>query len=393
MIIVYEPECRGFAHEQVNAAIIKSLLEIYSSVVFFADKDHADSVISIINSKNITQKLTVIETSIPKRGSIFLKQLFLHNRIIKSIYSYAIKNDIKDIIYLSVNEVNLITFKLFARIYRKINVQIFVHGILEALTSNSINIFDYKVLFKLFFKLKRPANLNYTVFSPHIIENIEKNYKSLADQISSVYHPYIYKEREINSELNPLDNKHLETKFAVIGAFHMFKGADNIIEIANKIATKNCSAKIDVIGYNQLEEICPPNIISQNSSRRLTTKEMHDLSEKTDYFIFAYPENMYNYMASGALFDAFYYSKPIIALKHPMFEYYFKKLGNIGYLCDNLDDMENRIIELYNHHDKHYSTQVENIIKIKNDIFIPNNSDFFQKRFSPRYNHNSRNDK
>lgn len=36
----------------------------------------------------------------------------------------------------------------------------------------------------------------------------------------------------------------------------------------------------------------------------------------------------------------------IIALKNPYFKYLFDKYGAIGYLCDSVEDMKNKIINL-----------------------------------------------
>ena len=37
--------------------------------------------------------------------------------------------------------------------------------------------------------------------------------------------------------------------------------------------------------------------------------------------------------------DAFRNAKPCIALRTPLFEEYFETMGNIGYLCQDLDEM------------------------------------------------------
>ena len=43
--------------------------------------------------------------------------------------------------------------------------------------------------------------------------------------------------------------------------------------------------------------------------------------------------------SSGAITDAIALGIPIIALKHPYFNYLFSKGGDIGYLCDSFEDI------------------------------------------------------
>ncbi|MDR2343333.1 MAG: hypothetical protein LBD86_02230 [Spirochaetaceae bacterium] len=58
-----------------------------------------------------------------------------------------------------------------------------------------------------------------------------------------------------------------------------------------------------------------------------------------DFCVFFYPSNSYLFTASGALLEALGHLKPVIALHNPYFDYVFDKMGDIGYLCDNLDEM------------------------------------------------------
>ena len=60
---------------------------------------------------------------------------------------------------------------------------------------------------------------------------------------------------------------------------------------------------------------------------------------KLHFAIFFYPATEYVFRSSGAITDAIALGIPIIALKHPYFNYLFSKGGDIGYLCDSYEDI------------------------------------------------------
>ena len=65
-----------------------------------------------------------------------------------------------------------------------------------------------------------------------------------------------------------------------------------------------------------------------------------------DYALFFNRPSAYELRASGAILDAFSFLKPIIALKSPLSEYYFKKMGDIGYLCENYNAVRDTVLDI-----------------------------------------------
>ena len=71
------------------------------------------------------------------------------------------------------------------------------------------------------------------------------------------------------------------------------------------------------------------------------------------------------------MLDAFSHLKPIIALKTPLSEYYFNKMGDIGYLCQSYNDAIGAVMEILETRPlDRYHAQQENILK-KRDQFSP----------------------
>ena len=90
-----------------------------------------------------------------------------------------------------------------------------------------------------------------------------------------------------------------------------------------------------------------------------------------DYAVFLHEKESYYLRASGVFFDAINYNKPIISIKNSYFEYYFNKYGNIGYLCNDINEMFNIMkLILTNKEKANYMQQTKNINFLKNDLSI-----------------------
>ncbi len=65
-----------------------------------------------------------------------------------------------------------------------------------------------------------------------------------------------------------------------------------------------------------------------------------------DYSLFLYDRQGYRLRPSAGLFDAFAFAKPVIALKTPFIEHYFRELGDIGFLCEDYDALKDRVLAI-----------------------------------------------
>jgi hypothetical protein len=74
----------------------------------------------------------------------------------------------------------------------------------------------------------------------------------------------------------------------------------------------------------------------------------------------------YELAASGALLDAITWLKPIIATRLPIIADMFARFGDIGFLCDDLDQMRNAIDSLARNPDPdRYNRQIANLRRIR----------------------------
>jgi hypothetical protein len=76
-------------------------------------------------------------------------------------------------------------------------------------------------------------------------------------------------------------------------------------------------------------------------------------------------------VASGAIADTFACVKPLIALRSSLTEYYFETTGNIGYMCEDLDDMKGIIFSILESKPVARYRAQQNNIRENRDRFSP----------------------
>jgi hypothetical protein len=95
----------------------------------------------------------------------------------------------------------------------------------------------------------------------------------------------------------------------------------------------------------------------------LPPEELDAYINMMDFCVFLYPSNYYLFTASGSLLEALAHLKPVVALRNPYFDYVFGKMGDIGYLCDSVDEMASVIKEIVLTRDiERYNVQRQNIM-------------------------------
>ena len=148
------------------------------------------------------------------------------------------------------------------------------------------------------------------------------------------------------------------------------KGIDLFFKLAQEVQNEIQNSKFIVIGH-----ILEGSYIKNNStyipSPKLPLKQekYDEYIKDIDYAIFLYKENNYKLTASATLFDAFSHLKPIIGLRNPYLEYYFEKMGDIGYLCDSYEEIKKLIIDIINQQpNERYMNQQKNILEGRNQF-------------------------
>ena len=103
--------------------------------------------------------------------------------------------------------------------------------------------------------------------------------------------------------------------------------------------------------------------------------------KELDYSLCFYDEKVNMALASGSFFDSIKFLKPVLALKgNPFVEYYFEKLGNIGYLFNTIEDIAYFLNNISLAEKANYVEQIQNMKKAQEILSLHNITKCFERQ-------------
>ncbi|SDF71832.1 hypothetical protein SAMN05660235_02521 [Sporolituus thermophilus DSM 23256] len=359
-------------HVPFNAAMVKILQGVFKTekISFFGEKKHIDNIRSFIGSDG---NISYHEVSQIKGGKIkhVIRELLALYNLLKLV-AFCKKKNVKLLVLLYMYPPSHYIFELFRKyFFQNQKIIIVLHG--EVGWINEKEVKHRKIcgcLLKSALELKKKdKNLKYITLGEVIMQNIVLNMDIQKELLISIDHPYIYS--PIPSRLPSFKPLSL----ASIGTADLTRNAHLIFEVGQKY-----KEYVDV-GLLKLEIIGPMNpdigkyankyVAYCKTNEKLSRLEYENKIAEIDYVLFFRDNNQYTMRASGAFFDAIQFEKPIIAIKNDYFEYYFKRFGNIGYLCENIENLYRTIdYILKNKPLAEYHEQLNNIRRAKENLAI-----------------------
>lgn len=342
-VIVLDTFSNNSSHEIFNTSLVLICSYIFKDVRLYVGSDSIKCFRYLLNNRfpdNVSFKEVNVLNGRKGLGLLFR---YLYSSL-SSLYFLIILP--KNYIYIFPQN-NLFSLRLINAINKilKKNILIFCHGELEFLSDQfNESGFFYRIfsfLMRNFFKNKNiriSKNIYFSVLGDVILNNL---FNILDDSkrahFISVDHPYIFDSnlivRESNSKLN----------VGTIGFLNKLKGESEFFKFCNIIKSKFYDKiSVNVFGssnYN-VQNLLGAHVNVVSTDGRLFSRHEYDLYiSSLDYIIFFYSLNNYQLTASGAVFDAIRFDKPIVALANPYFKYLFQKFGSFGYLFDSIEDM------------------------------------------------------
>lgn len=357
-------------HEMFNAAILIVCSKQIEHIIYRADAKSQNCVLS-----NVIANGCDVELSNVKKKTLFVVRnelaIGLLCRTVISAFQnirYLFVGRKDPIIYLHNDAFSVYLLYLFNLILRR-PVWIVCHGELELLISTPRwykPSFFYKHLFRFFFKyVPISCHLRFIVLGESILSNLQKILpKGKEKRFNVMCHPYIFKKEILRKRLLPR-----KLMFGTIGSMNVFKGYYRLLELAKMLkgpilkhdiiiaVTRFENVKMDPQGLVQC--VCKQNKLLPRGDYELFVNGL-------DFVLFLYAPDSYKLIASGAIFDAISYGKPIVALRNDYFVSIFEQCGDMGYLCDNIDEMAcliMKILETPNMND--YDVFLQNMEKAK----------------------------
>ncbi len=333
-------------HEMFNAASLKVFATIYPQIEYYADRTTKEHMVKLI--KGLPPNVTYHEIHVPCAKSIL-------TNILKIIY--AIWNNSKaiisakknDIIYINYNNIYALPFiNLFAK-WTKKKVLLQCHGELNQLQKGyEQNCLSQKCLSLLRSqRAKLAANLYICILGKSIEKNLQVYFsKQVTRKVIVFDHPGLFQEN-----ITPYSYSNI-LKIGCIGTLRKTKGLDSYIKLASEFKSYNKQIAFYSIGRIMINPklFTDAGIIipAECGNSYLNREELYQLVTQLDVILYLYSKDSYSLTASGAIFDAIDCERPILALKNDYFEYIFNKVGTLGYLANNMDELKEELIQLKN---------------------------------------------
>jgi hypothetical protein len=367
MIVICEPMCWGFEHTTVNAALIATVAEAFQDedLLFLAEAEHIRYVKSILDAHSVVVRYR--EMTIPPRYLPNCQRFMPDFRLYRSVFRVAHKNRANAIIFCSVMSPGIISIKALLTVYKDdsgVVCLIVLHHVLQDVITVPSPL-PHRLFFwlRLWMSFGNTPRLRYVVLGPRIEERLKQYVPRVSSYVSSIDLPYFFSD-DVNAE--PFADDAIRFGFYGVGSFE--KGADIFFRLAEEVQSAKSAyeSTFTLIGFlldPRLKDGPHRSVNIPSPDVPLDQKTYENYSRNVDYALFFNRPNDYELRASGAILDAFSFLKPIIALKSPLSEYYFKKMGDIGYLCDNYNAMKDTVLDILETRPiDRYRQQQENIL-------------------------------
>jgi hypothetical protein len=385
MIVVADLLKSKNVHVGVDSGILKVISLIFSDqrINFYCENELYNNITKEINtSLNINHKPILNNEKYSFRYNLYVN-------IIKSIYylfhiliNYNKSDDV--IFILCMHPVTNYIYSKVRNFFSNSKIYIVLHGEIEQLDKTKERNKFWRQHFYTTRMLKNNLiNSKYLVLGEVIKSNLVKVSSLDEENIISIDHPYIYR------NINTLSiDSHKTIIISSIGKINEMKRSYLIFKLGEKLQKQIIDKKIELkligmIGKRYLPYLNDYASYEGIGNTYLDQEELEQKIMTSNYLIYFYDNDSYKFISSGAFFDAIKYEKPIIALKNDYFEYYFKIGGNIGFLCNDLEEM-GRIIEKLVESDCNeiYNLQKNNIKLLKDKLSLEGINENLKKQLS-----------
>lgn len=344
MIVICEPYLRGLEHAQFNAALLCLVAEAFpdDGLIFCAEREHTNYVKRMVDVR--VDKIRFVEIELPWRlpAATHLIQFALCQRI----FRLADKNHATKIVFCSNESRNaLVSIKVMLRQFPQISCVVVLHDLQQKVRSRmALQLFSYR-----FWLLAgNTAKMHYLIPGPPpVIEQGLKSYlPRLRNCVSPIDLPYVFAD---SARSEPF--KDSVVRFGFYGHASVRKGADIFFKLADEMSAARTKYRpifvlVGDVLDKQLKEMPQTSVYVPSPNAFLSQEEYQKYSKCIDYAVFFHQANAYELNGAAAIMDALSHLKPIIALKTPLSEYYFNKMGDVGYLCDSYRDVKSAVLEI-----------------------------------------------
>ena len=315
MVILLEPICSAWVHEEVNAGFLKLVSEnTKQEVVYIGEKEHLRCV-KRIWSDNCVNYMALTKT-VPQGDA---------DRYENTIYYFRLLSDVlvrykPDILFVLCGyRPCILAAEIASALFPKTKIKQVIHGMIEEKKGRA------ESYARLFANSVFCQNLSFITYSPYCTDDYWKLKKN---KFVFLDHTYI-KDKEVSASKSDSN----VARIGIVGACANAK-AFKLISMVNK---RNLDDKYEfwiISKYGeQFKKLGNVKILETEFDR----KNKNQMIRNMDYLLLPYGRDEYRQSASGVLWDAISNRIPCFMLDCRYFAYYAPY--KIGYRAENLGEL------------------------------------------------------
>ena len=369
-IIVCEPWCRGFEHAGFNAALLQTITLAFpkANILFLSEPGHGEMVRRRLQDV-APARISFDPFPVPSRSVPVVRQFLTEIVICRRVLALARRRGAGAVVFSSLRGGSLLAAKMLMFVFgMRVVAMGVLHGELSMILGRQQRRPWNRALgLKSALRWQAPRALRLMVLG----ESIKREVAQVLPSHRDIWRSMELVTLHVNDR--PVNHRGLgqPMRFGFLGAAS--KGFGAFCQLAQSI-TQDCpNAQFEMVGFLGNAEL-PENAkqyVTGLSETPLTSEEYGTRVESLTYCVGLDNPAHHRLAGSGTFVDGLLHAKPLIALRNPYLAYYFEIMGDIGYLCDSLDEVTACIKRiLVEPPTERYARQVDNIVKGR-AIFSP----------------------
>lgn len=335
--VIFDAYSHGSYHEVINQAYLMMIAELYEKVIYIADKSACDNIRRLLEECNVEYKNVEFheknfrETKLRWPGLSYMYKLLYISFLNYWYYLKAPRG--ADVFYNN----NLFFAILLISLFATKDKQIYdmCHNEMELIDkeksySGATGFLSLYFRF-MFDKVKLHPIFHFILLSPKMVDYFrsfisDKNH----GRIFGIDHCYIRPHVSVDERYLVSDVKF---KIGIPGAIDKKRGLETLKRIIASLKTE----RVCIYALSSCSEnIESPNFVMLNKGRKLLPFGQYNAYvQSMDAMLLLYDVDSYKLTASGAVLEAIWNEKPILALHNMYFDYLFEKFGKLGELFDS----------------------------------------------------------
>lgn len=316
MIILLEPVCSSWIHEEVNAGFLQLVRNNSNDeVLYIGEKEHVCCVRKIYADSQVKYKVIIRQAS--WQGSDSYENTIYYFIL---MFSVIMKCKPNILFILCGYRPCILAAEMVSFLFPYIKINFIIHGMIEKYKGNSSS---YERLFKIATFCKR---LRFVTYNPFCTDNY---WGVKRKKFFFLHHPYV-KDR---SQAIRKERINTGVTIGIIGACANAK-ALKLISMVNRCKVEGDYEFLVISRFgNHFRHLKNVKVLDITFDREKKTRLMRNM----DYLLLPYDRQEYTLSASGVLWDAISNHVPCLMLDCKYFEYYMPY--KIGYRAKNIKEL------------------------------------------------------